>query len=289
MIYTEKHAPAVQWRRRREQARARLAAARAALSDCRLCPHDCGVNRLAGGRGLCRADASAHVFCAQIEVGDELELIPTFAIAFNGCDMRCAFCITGADSWNASRGEPFDAWALSRRAEAALDEGARTVMILGGEPTIHLPSVVELVSLLPDATKIVWKTNGFVSTEGRGLAEGLFDVWLVDYKFGNDECAQRLAAIENYQRPVQETVLWAEENTELIVRHLLMPGHVDCCWDSVARWLARHLPSTKVSLRSGYWPAWKARGTSELARTVTRAEEGRAVDIAGAYGLHLIE
>src|SRR5664280_686194 len=112
---------------RRVIALERVPLAHAALSACRLCPHDCGVNRLADERGRCHAGATARVFSAQVEVGDELELIPTFAIAFSGCDMRCAFCITGADSWNPQRGEPFDPTGLAAKATKALQLGASTV------------------------------------------------------------------------------------------------------------------------------------------------------------------
>jgi len=266
----------------------RAQAARLALSDCRLCPHECGVNRPAGEHGECHAGTRARIFSAQVEVGDELELIPTFAIAFNGCDMRCAFCITGVDSWNAHRGEPFEVHTLAAQASAALRNGARTIMILGGEPTIHLPQALELAAALPGEARLVWKTNAYVTAAARELLEGVFDVWVADYKFGNDRCAERLAGIRNYQRHVCETLVWADDNSELIIRHLLMPGHTDCCWQPIAGWIAGNLPTTKVSLRSGFWPAWKARRHPELCRTVTTAEERLATLIARDYGLHLI-
>jgi putative pyruvate formate lyase activating enzyme len=261
----------------------RVQSAYAALSNCRLCPHNCGVDRLAGELGRCHAGATARVFSAQIEVGDELELIPTFAIAFSGCDMRCAFCITGADSWNPHRGEPFDASALTAKAGAA-----RTVMILGGEPTIYVPQILELAAALPTSARLVLKTNAYLTGQARSLLAGVFDVCLADYKFGNDRCAERLAGIAGYQEPVRETLLWAADDSELIVRHLLMPGHVDCCWEPVADWLAGSLPGVKVSLRGGYWPAWMAGQHAELRGTVRPAEEQRAREVARDYGLHLI-
>src|SRR5678815_4254368 len=107
----------------------RSAAAHAALADCHFCAHDCGVNRLAGELGLCRAGPHARVFSAQLEVGDELELIPTFAIALSGCDLRCDFCITGESSWNARAGEPVPLDILAEQGRAALASGARTIMI----------------------------------------------------------------------------------------------------------------------------------------------------------------
>jgi putative pyruvate formate lyase activating enzyme len=281
------------------------------LADCHLCEHHCGVNRLAGETGLCHAGAEARIFMAQTEVSDELELIPTFAIALSGCDLRCDFCITGGPSWNARAGEPVRLKELVERADAALANGARTVMILGGEPTIHLPAVLEIVAALSErrsptrheetlkcelqlagsetgAPKLVWKTNAHGSAQARELLDGMFDVWLADFKFGNDGCARRLARVPDYVRVVRENLLWANEHSELIVRHLLMPGHVECCWQPVAEWLAAELPGVKVNLRSGFWPAWQAARHAELRGTVSTPESARAVDLARRLGLNLV-
>jgi putative pyruvate formate lyase activating enzyme len=272
-------------------ARERVEAARAALSDCHLCAHHCGVNRLAGATGLCHAGAEARIFSAQVEVSDELELIPTFAIALSGCDLRCDFCITGEPSWNPRSGDPQCLSGLDRlirEAEQALDSGARTVMVLGGEPTIHLPAVLEIVAALPDSARLVWKTNAHGSARARELLDGLFDVWLADYKFGNDACARRLAKAPDYVRVVRENLLWANDHSELIVRHLLMPGHVECCWKRVAEWLAADLPGVKVNLRSGFWPAWHAFRHTELRGTVLKCESEHAFEIARECGLNLV-
>ena len=270
-------------------ARERAAATRAALADCHLCAHHCGVNRLVGEHGLCHAGAETRFFSAQVEVSDELELIPTFAVALSGCDLRCDFCITGGPSWNPRTGESFGVRAMAVRAEQALREGARTVMVLGGEPTIHLHAALELVAALPDSAKLVWKTNAHGSAQARELLDGMFDVWLADYKFGNDECARRLAKVENYVSIVRDNLLWARDHSELIVRHLLMPGHVDCCWSRVAVWLAVEMPAVKVNLRSGFWPAWHAARHPELRGTVSAGETKRALEIARACGLSLVE
>ena len=283
-------APARTWPRdgRPALAKERAAEARAALADCRLCAHDCRVNRLAGPAGKCHAGADTRVFLAQVEVSDELELIPTYAVAFSGCDLRCAFCITGGPSWNPRLGEPFVAASIAAAARSALDRGARSVMILGGEPTINLHAALELVAQLPADARLVWKTNAHGSAQARDLLDGMFDVWLADYKFGNDACAARLAVVPDYVRIVEENLLWAADHSELIVRHLLMPGHVECCWRPVAEWLAAHCPGGKVNLRSGFWPAWQASRHPELRGTVSAAEATRADEIARDLGLNLV-
>lgn len=269
-------------------ARERARIARAMLVDCRFCAHDCRVNRLAGENGLCHAGAETRFFSAQIEVSDELELIPTFAVALSGCDLRCDFCITGAPSWNLRAGMGFDTHAMAAKARAALQGSVRTIMVLGGEPTIHLPAALEFVSLLPETARLIWKTNAHGSAQARELLEGMFDVWLADFKFGNDACAQRLAKTPDYIRVVKDNLLWADDHSELIVRHLLMPGHVECCWQPVAEWLAANLPGVKVNLRSGFWPAWQAARHPEMRRTVSMPESARAVDLARRLGLNLI-
>lgn len=258
------------------------------LADCHFCAHHCGVNRLEGELGLCHANANARFFLAQTEVTDELELIPTFAIGLSGCDLRCDFCITGLESWNPRIGSSFSASKLAAMATEALNNGARTIMILGGEPTIHLHAALELVALLPDTARLVWKTNAHCSAQARSLLEGVFDVWLADFKFGNDACARRLAKISNYTEIVAENLLWANAHSELMVRHLLMPGHIQCCWEQVAKWLSENLPGVKVNLRSGFWPAWRARVHRELSGTVAGHEAAQAQEIAEIYGLNLV-
>ncbi len=266
----------------------RARAAYASLADCRLCAHHCGVNRLAAERGRCLAGPRARFFSAQLEVGDELELVPTFAVALSGCDLRCDFCITGKASWSPQAGAALDVEALAGRARRALELGARTIQLLGGEPTIHLPAALEFVAACPADAKLVWKTNAHGSARARQWLDGMFDVWVTDFKFGNDACAQRLAGVAGYRAVVEDNLRWARLHTDLIVRHLLMPGHLTCCWTPIAHWLAAELPAVKVSLRAGFWPAWQAARHAELRRPLTADETTRAFELAAGLGLNLI-
>ena len=269
-------------------ARERAETARRSLAHCRLCEHHCGVNRLGGERGLCGAGERARSFSAQVEVSDELELIPVFAIALSGCDLRCDFCITGRESWNPGAGRPARPETIAAQARAALEEGARTIMILGGEPTVHLPDALEIVAEMPADAFLIWKTNAHGSAAARALLDGLFDLWLADYKFGNDDCAWRLARAPRYTQVVQENLLWASRQGDLLVRHLVMPGHVECCWAPAARWLAEALPGVKINLRTGFWPAWRAARHSELCVPLSQTENELAWSLAREYGLNLI-
>lgn len=263
--------------------------AEAALATCEICHHRCGVDRLSGPAGRCGAGAGAHVFSAQIEVGDEMEIIPTYAVALAGCNMRCAFCITGDESWHPQRGQPLTAATMAGRAGAAIESGrASSVQILGGEPTVHLPWLLELVAAMPEHARLVLKTNGLSTAAARSLLDGLFDLWIVDFKFGGDTCAENLSRTPGYTAAVRETLRWAAGHTDLIIRHLLMPGHVECCWRPVAEWIACHLPGEKVSLRSGYWPSWRAADHPGLDRPLEPGELSSAREIARRFNLNLV-
>jgi putative pyruvate formate lyase activating enzyme len=267
----------------------RAAEARGALAQCDLCAHQCGVDRRFHGAGRCHAGPVARVFSAQVDLAEELELIPCFAIALGGCDLRCAFCVSGAESWNPRAGDVLDSAHLAARAGTALANGARSIMILGGEPTVHLPAALEIAAAMPEEARLVWKTNGHASARARALLEGIFDVWLVDYKFGNDACAARLAGVDRYSEILRGNLVWAAHQGGLIVRHLLMPGHVECCWRPVATWLAEELPGVKVSLRASFWPGWQAARHAGLNRFITADETNHASAIARELGLNLVE
>jgi len=58
----------------------------------------------------------------------------------------------------------------------------------------------------------------------------------------------------DYVDVARENILMASRHSELIVRHLILPGHTDCCLRPTLRWLAREIPNAKVSLRTNYVP-----------------------------------
>lgn len=277
---------------RRDSALRRAAEAGERLRSCDLCGHRCGVDRLAGALGPCHAGPEGRVFHGQVEVGDEAFLTPVFALALSGCDFRCDFCNTGRESWDASAGRTVDTAFLeslgARLRRGAAEGEFRSVMILGGEPTVHLPTALRLRAEIPEEVAAVWKTNAHSTPEAEALLDGLFDVWVADLKFGNDACALRIARVADYTVRVRGTLRRIAARTRLVVRHLLMPGHLDCCWRPTAEWLASELPGVEVSLRGGFWPGWFSHRHPELRRTVRATEEAEARRIGEALGLRLI-
>ncbi|HEX4144642.1 MAG TPA: radical SAM protein [Pirellulales bacterium] len=254
---------------------------------CLLCEHRCGVDRAGGERGECKAGPTPHLFRHRIELGEEAELIPSHLFYLSGCDLRCAFCIAEANAFDPNRGRALDGQTFSAAVAWGQSRGAKNIQWVGGEPTIHLPALIALMADCPALPPVVWKSDFYGTPEALALLDGWVTTFVADFKFGNDACAQRVAGVPRYVEVVTRNLLATADR--LIVRHLLLPGHFECCFRPIVAWLAEHLPRAKFSLRDGFLPKWQARRYAELARTLSPAEASRARELAIGAGLNLIE
>ena len=117
---------------------------------------------------------------------------------------------------------------------------------------------------------VVWKSNFFGTIEGFALLDGVVDVYVADLKFGNDTCARQIAGVDGYMQIVTRNLLQAAQGARLIVRHLLLPGHLECCYRPIVDWMCRHLPAVPLRIMTGYLPRWQAAGRQELASPLGR-------------------
>jgi putative pyruvate formate lyase activating enzyme len=263
--------------------------ARRHYQQCGLCEHRCGVDRTGPERGPCKAGVVARVFRQRVEYGDERELIPSHLFYLSGCDLRCVFCINEINAFDPGRGQPLTADFFGPAIAEGLRQGARTLQWVGGEPTIHLPAILEAMAGCVRLPRVVWKTDLHGTPEAFELLGGVVDTYLADFKFGNDECAQRIAKIGRYMEILTRNLQLVARQGDLIVRHLLLPGHFECCVRPIVAWLVEHMPSVKFSLRDGYLPHWQAGHYLELARPLATLEANDARNLASDAGLRLVE
>ena len=194
----------------------------------------------------------ARVYRHRVECGEELELVPSHLFYLSGCDLHCVFCIAGINSIDARRGQLLTGDFLSEAIAWGREQGARNIQWVGGEPAVHLPAILDAMTQCRDLPPVVWKSNFHATPEAMRLLDGIVDVYVADFKFGNDACARDLAGVEDYFQTVTANLLLAAQQADLIVRHLLMPGHFDCCYRPVVNWMRRNLPGVKFSIRDGY-------------------------------------
>jgi putative pyruvate formate lyase activating enzyme len=135
----------------------------------------------------------------------------------------------------------------------------------------------------------VWKSDFYGTPEALDLLDGVVDIYVADFKFGNDACARRIAGIDRYVDIVTRNLVHAHAQGRLIVRHLLLPGHRDCCYRPIVRWMRENLRDVEFSLRDGYLPSWRAGRFIELSRPLGRGEGESSRQLALAAGLRIIQ
>ena len=101
-----------------------------------------------------------------------------------------------------------------------------------------------------------------------GLLEGIVGVYLTDFKYGNDGCAYRLSVIKNYMGVVGRNHAIAYRQAEMIIRHLVMPDHVECCSFPVLRWISENTPQALVNIMGQYHPDYRAYEHDEMNRNL---------------------
>jgi putative pyruvate formate lyase activating enzyme len=207
----------------------------------------------------------------------------------SGCDLRCAFCIAGANAFNPQVGTELTGSFLSDAIRWGQERGAINIQWVGGEPTIHIPAILRAMSDCDQLPAIVWKSDFYGTPAAFSLLKGIVNVYVADFKFGNDECAERLAGIDRYVSVIIRNLHAAGRDADLIVRHLLLPGHFDCCYRPIVDYMARELAGVKFSIRSGYLPRWRAHSYSELARPLESQVADAARDLAIERGLNVID
>lgn len=255
--------------------------ARRILSACTLCAHRCRVDRTAGELGICRLAMEARIAEYFIHIAEESPINPSLVLNLAGCGLRCRFCQQGALLNPAEVvGEPF----VPGLWDQLETHGARSLSFVGGNPSESLYAVLRFLSAAPANWRlpIGWNCHAYETVETVDILNGLVDVYVPDFKYGSETCGRRLSRIPDYPAVATAAVTaMLEQAVPVIVRILVLPGHIECCHRPVLDILAT-LPRDGLSLsvRGQYCPDWKVTPRDgELARRTTPAE----VEMVRAY------
>lgn len=251
-------------------------AARDILKSCHLCERRCLVNRLEGQRGYCGV-LESRVASEFIHTGEEPELVPSYTIFFSGCTLSCVYC----QNWDISQ-YPDAGIHIKQETLAGMINSvkARNVNWVGGDPTPNLPYILEVLTHLDRNIPQIWNSNMYLTPESMRLLDGVMDIYLTDFKYGNDECAERLSRVRNYCRVVKGNHKLAEKQGEVIIRHLVLPGHLDCCTKPILKWISENMDNFRLNIMDQYRPEYKAREYEELQRRLVWDEYREALDFA---------
>jgi putative pyruvate formate lyase activating enzyme len=278
----------------------RLDSLDALLSPCRLCPRECGADRLGGKTGLCGIGPVPKVASLSVHPGEEPPLSGTRGsgtVFFTGCNLRCLFC----------QNYPISQMGVGR--EMTVEELAEGMLRLEAKGA-HNINLVTPTHVAPQAARavaaaragglsvpVVWNSNGYERPEVIELLEGTIDVWLPDMKYDSDESARRCSGVGDYvgwnRRAVAAMyrqaghLVTGPDGTALrglVVRHLVLPGGLAGTKGVLADLARIAGTDAHLSLMSQYFPAHRAGTDPLLARRLTGQEWEEALDLLTSAG-----
>ena len=256
------------------------------LTKCHFCTRRCGFNRLAGELGYCNCGTQITVSTMFEHMGEEPELVPSGTIFTLGCTMRCRHCQNWSISQWHEKGEIFSPQRLAKDVERLRRRGCRNANLVGGEPTPWLQQWLETFKHVNVNVPVVWNSNSYYSEETAKLLVGFVDVYLLDFKYGSNECAKKISDAPHYWEACTRNHLYGKKWGELIIRVLVLPEHLECCTKVVLNWIAQNLGTgTRTNVMFQYRPEWRAHEIPELRRRLTRSEREQAVELAKEAGL----
>jgi putative pyruvate formate lyase activating enzyme len=285
--------------------RERIEKALAILNECHLCPRNCRVNRLQGDKGFCETGRRARVASYNAHFGEESPLVGSHGsgtIFISSCNLLCNFCQNYEIS-HEKEGIEVDPEQMARMMNRLQQMGCHNINIV--TPSHVVP---QLLDALPEAIEkglkipLVYNSSGYDSVETIRLLEGIFDIYMPDFKFWDGVFSERYCRAPDYREVAIEAVREMHRQTGdlvlddrgvavrgLIVRHLVMPNNV-AGTGGIVRFLAEEIsPNTYVNVMDQYRPCGAAQMDSLIGRRLSSQEFREAIETARNAGLKRLD
>ena len=273
----------------------------AKMEHCNLCPRNCGVNRMAGRRGVCNSDHTLRIASSDIAFNVERVIAGSRgkgSIFMSNCNLLCVFC----QNWHINHRGDGNTFTHAELAGMMLELQRRGAHNVGFITTTHVvPHIVTALRLAIDGglnIPIVFSTGGYEALEVVQLLDGVVDVYISSFKFQDSEIAApfqqnshdythyaALAIKEMHRQVGNLDIVDGVAKRGLLIRHLVLPENL-AGTDKFVRWVVDELGAdTDVSIMAQYRPEHRARYHPPLDRRITQGEFNRAMRWAREAGL----
>ena len=287
------------------------------LHACRLCPHHCGVDRFAGERGVCNSGSGPIVSSHTLHFGEEQPLVGSRwnvfrksdkkqrsgsgTIFFTNCNLKCMYC-QNYDISHLGYGSEITCKQLAGMMLSLQQRGACNINLV--TPThMIFPIVKALLEAVPQGLRLplVYNCGGYEDSEIIALLEGVFDIFMPDMKYSDNETAAELSGAPDYPEKSAAAVkemfrqvgdLEMDEDgvavRGLLIRHLVLPENLAGSY-RVIDFLSGLSKDTYINIMDQYHPAFRAAEHSLLRRRPSREEVEQVVRYAYKCGLQRID
>ena len=262
------------------------------LESCKLCPHCCKVNRIAGQKGICRSTAELKISSFNAHFGEEPPISGVYGsgtIFFTNCTLRCIYCQNYPIS-QLSNGNTISVSDLSSIMLTLQKQRCHNINLV--TPTHFVPQILKAVAQARTSglkIPLVYNTSGYESSETLKLLDGIIDIYLPDAKYAEDDVAEKYSKAEKYSLVNKDALreMYRQVGnlrmsksgiavSGLIIRHLVLPQNLSGT-DKILTWVAENISKkTYISLMAQYFPAFQASEYPALSSRISKDEYKRA-------------
>ncbi|MCX5692281.1 MAG: radical SAM protein [Candidatus Omnitrophica bacterium] len=270
------------------------------MEKCELCPRRCGVNRLKGQIGFCKAGLLPMVSSFHAHFGEEPPISGhngSGTIFFTHCSLRCVFC----------QNHPIS--QLGSGKEVSVEELAGMMLKLEAEGchninfvtlTHYMPQVLEAVFIAREKglkAPLVYNCGGYESMEALGILDGIIDIYMPDMKYSDNMSAKKysnapdyfeinkIAVREMYRQAGDLKIERGIAKKGILIRHLVLPENLAGS-QKIFEFIANELsPDTYVNIMAQYYPCHLANKFPEIDRRINVREYMEAIRLAEKAGL----
>lgn len=274
------------------------------MHACTLCPRRCSVDRVAGQKGRCRSGIQPIVSSFHAHFGEEAPISGrsgSGTIFFTNCNLACIFC-QNYDISHLGRGEEITCEELADMMLELQKRGCHNINFVS--PTHMNYAIVKALSIAVPrglCVPLVYNSGGYDSAEILKMLEGVYDIYMPDFKYMDPETAERLSGAADYPEAAMAAIREMHRQTGdlildgngiaqrgLLVRHLVLPNNI-AATDRVINFIANLSRDTYINIMDQYRPEYRAGECFDLRRRTTLQEYDDAVEYALRCGLARID
>ena len=275
------------------------------LNACNLCPRKCGVDRLAGETGICKTGKDALVSSYNPHFGEEAPLVGSHGsgtIFFTYCNLMCLFC-QNYDISHEGYGRKVSSEQLAVMMLALQNQGCHNINFV--TPSHVVPQILSSVEIAIQnglEVPLVYNTGGYDRVETLKLLEGVFDIYMPDFKFWNPELAEAACDARNYpeiackaliemHRQVGDLIVNASgiAHRGLLIRHLVLPQGLAGTRE-IMRFIATKISTDSyVNIMPQYRPCGRAAEIKGLSVYPSQTDYREALEAAKQEGLKRLD
>ena len=258
------------------------------LKQCKICPHNCNVNRLNGKIGRCKCADKIKIALASVHNYEELcisGINGSGTIFFSNCNMNCIYCQNYEIS-QLGKGKEISIKELADIFINQQEKGVNNINLV--TPTMYAFQIIEAIKLAKKnglIIPIIYNTNGYEKIETLKALQGYIDVYLPDLKYYSNKLSIKYSKVNNYFSVATEAIkeMYRQVGTPkfnedgimqrgIIIRHLVLPNHIQNS-KNILKWIKENMPQdVYVSIMAQYFPTYKAKEDELLNRKLTKKE-----------------